>query len=215
MRLDAPVLASAPSPVYDSLLFWAIVPVGVAVVGIVVPVFLWRVGPPRRLVTYSVLGTTPLLSGAHWRVLRHAQLQVVMDGSPLTDPYVWFLRVENHSRRDIRSSDFDQEKPLLFDLGANIAFAADAGSTIDYEPTLETAESSISVGPMLMPGGKSLQITIITERRPAVTCPNPPLVGVTVKEQAYGYRKSRLRSGLIAIGFILAALLILSVIVRF
>jgi hypothetical protein len=205
-RLDTGVLASAPF--YASGTFWAAVAVAVAIVGIGVPVLLWKIGAPRRLITYSVLGTTPLLRGGHWPGLHRAQFQVLMDGKPLTNPYVTLLRVENRSRRDIRSSDFDQRKPLLLELGTKFEYAADAGSTIDYQSTINTTETAISMGPMLMPAGKSLQITLLTEGPPHITCPNPPLIDVkVVEERPYaGLIAGRYSGAVIGIAVITAAI---------
>lgn len=176
----------ASEPFYASGTFWAGAGVVVALVAIVITVVLWRLGPPRRVLAYSVLGSTPLLSGDLWPGIHRAWFQVLMDGKPLADPYVTLLRVENHSRRDIRSSDFDQGKPLVFNLGAKFEYATDAGSTIDYKQTLKATDTAITVGPALIRGRQSLHMSIITEGRPSITCLNPPLVGVTVKEQGAG-----------------------------
>jgi hypothetical protein len=105
------------------MLFWAVATFIIAVVAWLVAVLAWRLGAPRRLVTYSVLGTTPPLGGGHWAALRDVQFEVLLNGNPLPDPHVAILRVENRSRRDIRSSDFDREQFLVFNLGAKLVYA--------------------------------------------------------------------------------------------
>jgi hypothetical protein len=92
--------------------------------------------------------------------------------------------VQNRSRRDIRSNDFDQGKPLRFDLGAKLSFASvdTTTTTIDYDSTLGNTETVITFGPALIGRGQTLRMTIITEGPPHISCPNPPLIGVTIKD---------------------------------
>jgi hypothetical protein len=44
-------------------------------------------------------------------------------------------------------------------------------------------KAQIAIGPTLIRAGQRLRMTIITAGRPSVTCPNPSLAGVTVREQ--------------------------------
>jgi hypothetical protein len=92
------------------------------------------------------------------------------------------LRVDNRSRRDIRSADFDQDKPLVFDLGADIVMVGDPGPATFPPETLQADGTKIRFGPTLIPGGASLRCTLITEGAPHLTCQSP-LVNVKLREQ--------------------------------
>ena len=49
--------------------------------------------------------------------------------------------------------------------------------------TLTADGTKISFGPVLIHGGATLRLTLITEGAPHLTCKNPPLINVKVKEQ--------------------------------
>jgi hypothetical protein len=69
---------------YTSGTFWGVAGVAVAVLAILVSVVLWRLGGPRRVLTYSVPVATPLLRGSP-RFLR-GQVEVTLGGLPMKDP---------------------------------------------------------------------------------------------------------------------------------
>ena len=125
----------------------------------------------------------------------------------IKSPYLTDLWVENRSRRDIRSSDFDQGKPLRFELGAKIRYVSVArNSTIDYQSAWVDTETAITLAPVLIRGGQRMRVTIVTDGAAHVTCPHPPLAGVTVREPGGPEQNWRAHAG--ALSFTLCWLLI-------
>ena len=109
----------ASGPWYASASFWAGAGVLIAVAAIVIAIVLWWIGERRRLVVYSIPVSAPLLNRGG-RDMAPPDLEVRFEGQPVADPHVIGLRVESRSRRDIRTTDFDQGTPLTFDIGALI-----------------------------------------------------------------------------------------------
>lgn len=177
-------LASPPAPVYDSGTFWAGAGATATIAAIVVSVLLWRLGGPRRLVTYSLDAATPLLNPRF-----RGNVQVLLDAVSIARPHMAILRVQNRSRWDITSGDFHSEEPLAFDLGALLVNHAPVpGSTVAYQAT----STAITIGPALIRSGQTLEVSVITEGAPHLTCKSD-LANVTVKEQAQDYSPSRRR----------------------
>jgi hypothetical protein len=179
------VLASGPF--YESGTFWGAAAAVAAFATLVVSVILWRLGGPRRLLTYSMPVTSPLLSQYSRRFMR-AELKVTVGTTLMKDPYVVILRMGNRSRRDIRSRDFDQDKPIVFDLGAEILAVGGPRSGTDPPETLTFEDTKISYGPALIHGGQNLRLTILTDGAPNLKCEHH-LVNVIVREVASAGRR--------------------------
>jgi hypothetical protein len=175
----ASMLASGPW--YESGTFWGGAGAVAAFAAIVVSVVLWRLGAPSRVLTYDTPVATPLISD-QWHGIP-GELQVTLDERPIGEPYLVVLRIDNKSRRDIRSSDFDQGRPLVADFGVPLIGASwDGTATIALE-SVRPGEAEISVGPALIPGGQGLRLILITDGEPMLIWQSP-LVGVKVREQS-------------------------------
>lgn len=133
-------------------------------------------------------------------------------GQVVDDPYVLVLEAQNRSRRDIRSSDFDQDKPLVFKIGTRpLAIEVQEGDEI----VRTDQDGKIAIGPALIRPGQRVRLTAVTAGRPKVTCPNPPLVGVKVREQSSLQSDRRLSltvySGMFGAALIIAGLVVIGV----
>jgi hypothetical protein len=155
--------------------------VAAALATIVVTIILWRVGPPRRVLLYSMPAAAPMVS-SHWPLAPDVPLKVVLDDEAVTDPHVVVLQVDNKSRRDIRSSDFDQDRPLAFDLSARVLATSLEGSSTNFSDAINFAGTQILLGPALIGGGESLLLTLITEGPLRLAC-RRTLVNVKIREE--------------------------------
>jgi hypothetical protein len=176
------VLAS--SPFYTSGTFWAGAAVAVAVVALVVPIVLWFLGSPRRLLVYSVVSDTALLtSGAREQV--GLDLQVTLRGQVLDDPHVVQLQVESRSRRDIRGTDFENGMPLKLDLGTPILnlVTVDTGGSEMPDIKVQTESTMVSIGPGLIKKGQIISVGLLTDSPVLLTCPNPQIADVVVRQR--------------------------------
>ncbi len=186
---------------YSSGTFWGAVGAVAAVAAVGVAIVLWRVGAPRRVLVYEMVTSSSLLS-SHAAGFTEGHLQVTMDGKALSDPWVAVVRLENKSRRDIRSSDFDQEKPLTLDLHRGIAMLRAEPA----EESLVLHDSKITIGPALIRGGSRLDMTLVTDGPPFLTCQS---FLVDVKVQEYGITTAGDWLRLIGMGIVIAAIVAL------
>jgi hypothetical protein len=176
------MLASAP--LYVSGTFWGGVGAAATIAVIIVTVYLWLLGDHRRLLTYSLLTAAPLV---HSRVrgARTMNVKVLMDGTTVAKPHIVVIRIHNKSRRDITSNDFEG-KPLQLDLGALIVdHLPSGGNTIEYE----VSASAINLGPALIGGRETMEVTVITDGFPHLTC-RGRLVSTTIRELESDYEDS-------------------------
>jgi hypothetical protein len=179
--LDVSVVASGPW--YESDTFWSGAAALVGIAAIVVSLIIWRVGPAKRLLVYSMPVSVPMVS-SHWPVLPGAPWQVTLEGDPVADPHVVVLYVHNRSRRDIRSTDFDQNKPLVFNFGVRILATSLEGGSRDFKNEVSFSGTEILISPTLIAGNQRVQLTVITHGVPRLTY-RSPLVGVKIREESH------------------------------
>jgi hypothetical protein len=178
----------ASGPWYASGNFWtaAGVFVGLASAAAIILVTL-RVGAPKRLLAYFMPVATSLLTKQSRSLgLTSSGLEVTFRGDALRDPYLVILVVDSRSRRDIRSSDFDQGKSLVFDIGAPIkAVVGGAGPIESPTDVVSVHGSTVNLAPFLIRPGKVMRLSLLTEGSPKLSC-RSPLIDVRVREQEPG-----------------------------
>lgn len=106
--------------------------------------------------------------------------QVTLDGQPVNDPHFCQLYAGYAGRRHIRRADFDQGKPLVFDLGVPVIPLSFDGTTIELD-AIRIEGPQIKVGPTLIGFHQELAMTFITDGEPNLTCRNW-IAGVKVKQ---------------------------------
>jgi hypothetical protein len=185
--LNISVLASAP--LYTSGTFWAVAGVIVGIASVAAILATWQKGAPRRLLLYSLPVATSLLS-QHLGGRADSDLRLTYRGRELINPYAATLRLESKGRRDIRSADFDQNKPLVFDLGVPIVAVVGGSETFAIPAeTISIDGNSVKVAPTLIRPGVALRLSLLTEGQPHIT-PRSPLIDIALREQEPGVRRS-------------------------
>jgi hypothetical protein len=162
----------------------------------------------RRLLTYGVQLNAPLL---HMPIDIDPELHVIRRGKAVKDPHVVELRLINHGRRDLPSSDFDKGSPLRLDLGTKIV--ALLGSACEPQgspaPEVATKGRSLEVGPGLIRKRMEMKFVVLVEGPEInLTCQSP-LVNVEIRPEAQEDTSSRKRDraktilGWMAVAFII------------
>jgi hypothetical protein len=208
--LDGLVLAS--DPFYASGTFWAGAAVAVAVVALLVPIVLWFLGSPRRLLVYGVVSDTALLtSGAREQV--GLGLKVTLNGQILNDPHVVRLQVESRSRRDIRGTDFENGTALTLDLGTPILnlLTVDTGGPEMPGIKVQIKSTMVAIGPGLIKKGQIISVSLLTDSPVLLTCPNPQIAEVIVRQRRPDFEVGLLPESAALVGA-LAAVIIGSII---
>ena len=143
------------------------------IIGVVGVAVTWRAGfPPKKLLTYRLSEPTSLVSSESLGPAR-ADLSVTYSGAELSNPYVVTLYAESRSRRDIRSVDFDQDKPLVFDLGAKILAVVGTDLSRPSAGAFSIDGNRVELPPCLIRRGQLLRISLLTDGEPRLTCHNP------------------------------------------
>ena len=164
---------------YASSTLWAAAGVVVAV-AIGVPTYL-AARVPRQRLYYGASPATPLLTARSDGI---ADLEIRHGGQKLAAPFLLDVVLVAKGRHDIPSSAFDQGRPLVFDLGADIVEVlqtrcAPASSLV---PPVSRHGSSLKVGPELISRRQTITISALLDGRPAeVNCTQPVLAQVTVQ----------------------------------
>jgi hypothetical protein len=181
----------ASGPFYASGTFWAVALFVVAVATLVFTYALWRAGNPRREIVYSTPVVAALLSGAG-RVAGD-KIAVTVNGKAVLAPYLVELLIESRSRRDIRSADFDQGKPLVFEVIASCAELTDMRGQVDTG-NVHVDGGEITIAPCLIRKGIIARMQFMTDGKPDVRY-HSPLVDVSVRESSYEPRAVLGKSG--------------------
>jgi hypothetical protein len=191
MLADGPWYTSAVTTLTVAL-------VVLAVLTLAVTVYLWRVGPPRKRIVYSMPVATSLLSS---RVHLPSGMITISykdeDGYvSVPDPYLVNLHVESKSRRDISAKEFNADKPLVFDLGTRIfATVGESSSTRTVtlpDATLTIGESTVELSPCLIHNGTVLSLDLLLSGPPELTH-SSPLIDVDVLQggdnEVFGWKQ--------------------------
>jgi hypothetical protein len=153
-------------------------------------VVLWRIGAPSRLLTYE----TPLVASlfnTDIEGLRPPALEMSYHGASLADPHIVILEVQSRSRKDIRSTDFDDGKPLVFDLGAEIVSAGGPSLIGPRSKAIKIAASRVELSPILIRRGYVLELSLIVDGAPHLMCQSN-LADVKVQRQTAGNPQVRI-----------------------
>lgn len=177
------MLASSSSDLSGT--FWSAAAVVVALAAILVAVLIWRLGPPRCLLLYSLDSDTALLSSHARARAAGAELQIILGGQELSDPHFVSLQIASYGRRDIRVDDFSEARPLVLDLAAPIlkVLASDMGGDKMPEVMTTIDGSRVMLGPGLIKRRQLISLDLLTDGPVTLTCPRPPLADVTIRER--------------------------------
>jgi hypothetical protein len=179
------VLAIGATPWYSSATFWTGAGAAIALLALLVSVVLWFVGSPRRLLVYGLTSDTPLPSSdARSRVGTEPDLQITLSGQALSDPHVASIVVASRSRSDIRSTDFDEGKPLIFDLGAPILKLLDCNTGGQAMPQIRVAVdgNKVGIGPSLIHRRQVISLDLLIDGPAVLNCGSPSLADVTIRD---------------------------------
>jgi hypothetical protein len=119
--------------------------------------------PPKRRLTINIPPPVRLLAHAATQV---TDLQVSRDGRVLPDPYVVTLEIRNTGRHAIGSDQYDQGRPIEFDLESPVeAVLTPTESTATA--TLAVKGSCVRYGPDLIRRKQKIVIQVLTSGRPS------------------------------------------------
>jgi hypothetical protein len=170
---------------YSSATFWTGIGTAAAVLTLLTTVVLWSKGAPRRLLIYGLRSQIALLSSdAVGRAGIGSELQVIVNGRALTNPHVVSIAVVNRSRRDIRSTDFEDGIPLAIELNVPIlqVLSSDTGGAAMPKMQLDTDDTKILIRPGLIRRRQVISLELLTDGAASLSCCNPALADVTVRD---------------------------------
>jgi hypothetical protein len=148
----------------------------------------------KQVLLYSQSPPVSLLTGAPHSARQ--DLQVLYGGKPLADPRVVRIRLRTRCRRDILSTDFDQDAPIVLDLGVPIVakLAQETGPGRLALPSIRVEDKRIEIGPALLRKRQTITVTVLCDG------PNPrmrltvPIGDVRARPESYDYPKEEIRA---------------------
>jgi hypothetical protein len=164
--------------------FW-VAAAGVAValaLGVFTLWLTWRASNPKRRLLYGMPVVTPLLNGG--ANVPHG-LEVRRDGQLLTEPHVLVLELFNQGRLDIPNHAFNQDRPLILDVGVRIVDILKTATPVDQAvPAVEIDGTRLEIGPDLIKSRQMISITLLVDGlKPTLSCPPHPLIDIHVDRQ--------------------------------
>lgn len=165
---------------YASDPFWAAVGAMIGLAGVAATV--WVARTPRQRLSYGMPVATRLLTTPSGM----ADLELHHRGTLLTEPYLVEVRLTSRGRRDIPSSAFDRDRPLVFDLGVRIVEVLQIVCDPPSAPTPPVTQdgSTLEVGPELIGRRQTITISVLTDGGcPRLSCTRNTLTQVTVTQR--------------------------------
>lgn len=138
--------------------------------------------------------------------------KIMYDEVVLTDPRAVTLSVESRARTDISSADFDQRKPLEFDLGTVIAAQFDLSHAGGDSPIEAAApgDRSMRLPPQLIRKGPVVKVLLLVDGQPQLTVRNP-LIFMDVRDKAVDQRRNNLMTRAAVWGLALTSPVVLGI----
>jgi|SRR6185437_1240182 len=190
------VLASSSSD--TATLFWTAFGAIAGFVAVVVALLaLWIAFTGRlkkQVLLYSQSPPVSLLTGAPHSARQ--DLQVLYAGKPLADPRVIRIRLRTRCRKDILSTDFDRDAPIVLDLGVHIVakLAEETGPGRLALPPIRIKETSIEIGPALLRNRQTITVTVLCDGSNPRMRLTVPLGDVRTRAESYDYPKEEMRA---------------------
>lgn len=170
----------------------------------------YLVGTIRYKLFYGLPVCTSLLAAPSGAARKN--IKVTHLGTELQDPYILIVRLISRSRGDIPSTVFDQNRPIILDVGAPIVALLPSDDIKDPLPKFEYEGSMLKIGPDLIGKRQEMVFTILADGESAQLTSEAHLINGRVLEQPSSKQlrtKARWVSivfGIIAVAFYFAAL---------
>ncbi|HEY8084343.1 MAG TPA: hypothetical protein VIE69_01920 [Methylophilaceae bacterium] len=152
----------------NKFLNWKSLTLLVAIIGVVVPIWIWRTDMHSTSLQFRIASQV-LLQPDNLDSIKG--LQVSIDGIPLESPYLSVLELSNDGEKEIRSSNFEAPLEIQVSKDSTLARAqVTATNPKDIEALLTWEAQSIKIKPLLLNPKDVVTISILTSgKKPEFT----------------------------------------------
>lgn len=162
----------------------ALLALAVAILAVLATVWVHRREHPRQKLTIWTDGL-PLVPQSTLEM----GLAVLHKGQEVANPWAVTVYIENSGAADISSTSFNDGKPFILDLGAEIIEPLSQNVSIqgyNLELSIGTAPRTAVLEKSLLPKGVQLQTSFLCNGAPRPKVIQIPFVGITVDATAFG-----------------------------
>jgi hypothetical protein len=132
----------------------------VTLASVAVPIWLWQLDLSSKALTLTVRSTAELQPQG---VSDLDGIQVLVDGKPVTSPFVSVLELSNSGSKPIVASDFEGSLEICVSLPSTIAKARQTSSTPpSLVPALTLSNGAVHLQPLLLNPGDVVRFALIT-----------------------------------------------------
>lgn len=137
----------------------------------------------RRIITYELLASVPFLR--HVPGLESAGLSVIHNGEKLANPHLLQVQVVSKSAEGIATKDFDQGRPLSFDMGVPVVALLETTYHPDQPPLPEVTvtETGLQIRPEIIRSRQEMRFSVLADGPGArLACSLNPFLRYHLKE---------------------------------
>jgi hypothetical protein len=162
------------TPWYGSGSFWTVAgPVALLILGTLTLWVTYAVGNAGRRLIYSLPTEAPLIVAV--RGVR-SEVEIRHGGRVLVHPHLLVIRLQAKGRKDIRSSDFDQGKPLRLDVKVPVValLKVNMKPRNVTPPDVRVTATGLEIDPVLIRKRQTMSFNVLVEGQGAyLTCDSP------------------------------------------
>lgn len=141
-------------------------PTFLSVTGMIITIIIYFKQLQRKELSYKIISFSPLLSRKDGLVQK---LQVLYEGKQISDPHVAIVRIANTGNLPIKSTDFESNMSLNFDVKTQVFSAEILKKTPqNLEANLEFTPSHVLLKPTLLNKHDSITITMLTSSKDTI-----------------------------------------------
>lgn len=146
------------------------------VVGIVVPIWIWRADQTSKALEFRVVSQASLEPAKSGDI---KGLQITLDSAPLDGPYLTVVELLNDGLKPIPSSEFEGPVEVRLSGGTKVVRAQLVSSKPkSLEAKLTFTENSVAVAPLLLNPEDKLTISILTSGGMPSFSPRARIAGI-------------------------------------
>lgn len=148
----------------------------VTVVGIVIPIWIWRADQTSKALEFRVVSQASLEPAKSGDI---KGLQITLDSAPLDRPYLTVVELLNDGSKPIPSSEFEGPVEVRLSDGTKVVRAQLVSSKPkSLEARLTFTENSVAVAPLLLNPEDKLTISILTSGGMPSFSPRARIAGI-------------------------------------
>lgn len=147
-----------------------------AAAGVIVPIIIWQVDLPSNALSLRLTSSIALRPAIEPSV---QDIQIVLDGVNIKEPYLSTLELSNDGSKPIYSKDFDGNLEIYVDQGSVVRVNVESTQPNGIPIVLNSEDKTIKIKPLLLNPQDTISIIVISSGGAPIFKPMARIAGIS------------------------------------